>query len=115
MADIEIGAIVWGVQDVYRAVDFWTKALGYRLKYPAKDDWAILVPESGQGIQLSINRVTSLKARRHHIDLFAQDREKEVKRLLELGAKLKAWNYDEDADYTVLTDPEGNPFCVVQI
>ena len=112
---MKIGAIVWGVVDVERAASFWTQALHYRLKYPLKEDWAVLVPEEGEGIQLSLNRITSPKARRHHMDLFAQDRDAEVARLLELGASLKPWNYEPDADYTVMMDPDGNPFCVVQI
>ena len=29
---LDIGAIVWGVQDVPRSVAFWSKALNYRLK-----------------------------------------------------------------------------------
>ena len=29
---LEIGAIVWGVQDVLRAVEFWSQALHYQLK-----------------------------------------------------------------------------------
>lgn len=70
---IEIGSMVWGVTDIARAVAFWQAALGYRLKYPASDDWAILVPREGRGIQLSLNLVSSSHARRHHIDLFADD------------------------------------------
>ena len=111
---LEIGAIVWGVQDVARAVGFWSAALDYKLKYPMQEDFAILVPKSGTGFQLSINRVTSPKARRHHMDLFADDREAEVERLLSLGASRKPWNYEPGADYVVLTDPDGNPFCVIQ-
>ena len=38
----------------------------------------------------------------------------EVERLLRLGATRKDWNYEPDADYVVLQDPDGNPFCVVQ-
>ena len=112
---IEIGSIVWGVKDVPRAVEFWSAALHYELKYPAEEDWAILVPKSGEGIQLSINRITSPKAKRHHIDLFADDQKAEVERLLSLGATRKEWNYEPGADYVVLNDPDGNPFCVVQI
>ncbi len=111
---IEIGAVVWGVQDVFRSVAFWSEALDYKLKYPASEDWAILIPKDGQGVQLSISKVSSPKARRHHIDLFTDDREKEVCRLLALGATRKEWNYSPDADYVVLQDPDGNPFCVVQ-
>ena len=111
---IEIGSIVWGVRDVARAVEFWSAALDYKLKRPAADDWAMLVPKKGDGIQLSLNRITSPRAKRHHMDLFADDRDAEVKRLLALGATLKAWNYEPGADYVVLNDPDGNPFCVVQ-
>ncbi len=28
---LEIGAVVWGVSDVLRAVDFWSAALNYNL------------------------------------------------------------------------------------
>lgn len=111
---VEIGAIVWGVEDVPRAIMFWSQALNYKLKYPASDDWAILIPVDGKGIQLSLNKVSSPKAKRHHIDLFTDNQEAEVKRLLALGATRKAWKYPPEADYVVLQDPDGNPFCVVQ-
>ena len=111
---LEIGAIVWGVQDVPRAVDFWCSALQYKLKYPADDDWAILVPAEGQGIQLSLSRVSSPKAKRHHMDLFTDNLQAEVDRLIALGATRKAWRYPPEADYVVLQKPDGNPFCVVQ-
>ena len=111
---IEIGSIVWGVSDIPRAVAFWSEALHYKLKYPASDDWAILIPQSGSGVQLSLSKVSSPKAKRHHIDLFADNQAEEVERLLKLGAVRKVWIYPPDADYVVLQDPDGNPFCVVQ-
>lgn len=43
---LNIGSIVWGVRDVRRAVAFWGRALDYVLKYPASDDWAVLVPRN---------------------------------------------------------------------
>ena len=111
---LEIGSIVWGVRDIPRAVRFWSEALHYKLKYPASEDWAVLIPEDGDGIQLSLTLVSSPKARRHHIDLFTDDQEAEVNRLLALGAVRKEWRYPPDADYVVLQDLDGNPFCVVQ-
>lgn len=111
---LEIGAVVWGVSDVLRAVDFWSAALNYKLKYPASQDWAILIPKDGNGVQISLNKVSSPKARRHHIDLFTQDCEAEVERLTALGAVRRPWKYEPGADYVVLQDPDGNPFCVVQ-
>lgn len=111
---LEIGAIVWGVRDVSRAVEFWSQALHYKLKYPASDDWAVLIPIDGNGIQLSISKASSPKAKRHHLDLFTENQEAEVQRLLAIGATRKDWMYPAEADYVVLQDPDGNPFCVVQ-
>lgn len=111
---LEIGAVVWGVQDIPRAVSFWSAALHYKLKYPASDDWAVLIPADGKGVQLSLSKAASPKAKRHHMDLFTENQEAEVKRLMALGARRKAWRYAPGADYVVLEDPDGNPFCVVQ-
>lgn len=111
---MEIGSIVWGVKNIERAVEFWSNALDYRLKYPASDDWAILIPQNGSGVQMSLNLVTSDKAKRHHIDLFTDNQKEEVERLIALGATRPIWRYPPNADYIVLHDPDGNPFCIVQ-
>ncbi len=109
---LSIGAVVWGVTDLDRAIRFWTAALDYRVRW--KDaDFAALGPKDGrEGVQLSLSIVTSPHARRHHLDLFCEDREKEAERLVSLGASRKPWRYPDDADYIVLEDPDGNPFCV---
>ena len=44
-----------------------------------------------------------------HLDLVGEDRKREVERLCALGATVR----DVHEDYTVLLDPAGNPFCVV--
>jgi predicted enzyme related to lactoylglutathione lyase len=113
---LEIGAIVWGVQDLNRAIKFWSEALNYKLKREPDVDFAILIPKKGGGIQLSLNAaVTSNKPKRHHIDLFTHNQASEVERLIQLGAMRVDWNYDNEADYVVLSDPDGNTFCIVQI
>ncbi len=113
---LEIGAIVWGVRDLNRAINFWSEALNYKLKRESDVDFAILIPKEGEGIQLSLNAaITSSKPKRHHIDLFTHDQINEVERLIKLGATRVDWNYDNEADYVVLSDPDGNTFRVVQI
>lgn len=111
---LRLGSIVWGVKDVGRSVEFWRQALDYQVKYQS-EGWAILIPKEGRsGIQLSLNKVSSEKPKRHHIDLFTDNQEAEVERLIALGARKRYWLYPEDADYVVLVDPDGNSFCVVQ-
>ena len=50
-----------------------------------------------------------------HLDLYAEDQQAEVERLVKLGARQYPWRYEPDADYVVLEDPDGNLFCVVQV
>ncbi|CAN7258559.1 VOC family protein [Bosea sp. LjRoot90] len=113
---LKVGSIVWGVRDVPRAIAFWAEALAYRPLRPPSLDWAILVPREGVGVQLAITQVSSQAQdhRRHHLDLYASDREAEVERLLGIGAKRAEWRYPEGADYVVLEDPDGNRFCVIE-
>ncbi|MDN4595605.1 VOC family protein [Leifsonia virtsii] len=112
---IRIGSIVWGVRDIPRAVAFWTEALGYRALREPDVDWALLGPSAGRGPQLALKLVGSEAnpSPRHHLDLYASDREAEAARLVALGAAPVDWEYEDDADYVVLADPDGNRFCVV--
>jgi hypothetical protein len=52
---------------------------------------------------------------RLHLDLYAADREGEVRRLLGLGATVHPREPEPDEDFVVLADPEGNLFCVIQV
>jgi hypothetical protein len=45
---MEIGAIVWGVRDLHRGVEFWSQALNYKLSRVSDVDFAILVPKEGK-------------------------------------------------------------------
>ena len=114
---LEIGSVVWGVRDFPTAVRFWSEALDYHAPREPSDDWVILVPREGTGPQFAISLVSSGAAshQRHHLDLYATDQKGEVTRLIGLGAKTVEWNYEPDADYVVLADPDGNRFCVVQV
>lgn len=113
---LKIGSLVWGTKDVPRAIEFWCAALHYKPAREPSEDWAILVPVSGEGQQMAITMVSSnaQTRQRHHLDLYATDQDAEVERLLSIGAKRVDWRYPEGADYVVLADPDGNNFCVVE-
>src|SRR5690554_4919559 len=112
---LRIGTIVWGVRDVARAVEFWSAALDYRPRGGDSPDWVMLKPKRGSGVQLALQEVRAAAEdrRRHHLDLYAFDHQAEVERLLGLGARRVEWRYEDDADYVVLSDPDGNYFCVI--
>lgn len=120
---LRLGTIVLGVDDVDRAVAFWSEALGYRVvrftDVDNPDDFTILVPPTGEGTRVAVHRSQS-PVRDHprvHLDLVVDDAEEqraEVDRLVSLGATKVAWDdYPPDPDFVVLADPSGNRFCVV--
>ncbi|TSB31754.1 VOC family protein [Streptomyces benahoarensis] len=116
---LTVGSVVLGVSDVRRAAAFWGEALGYVPREEIEDDWVVLVPAAGHGVQVALGRsMTPVQERpRVHLDLYAgdaADQAAEVERLVGLGARRVAWDLAaDDADFLVLADPEGNRFCVI--
>ncbi len=114
---IRIGSIVLTVSDVPTAMEFWSQALHMVPREEPEPDWVVLRPVSGEGPNLSLEQGDSRPTYFPHIhlDLYAKRPEVEVERLLELGARrVEDWPYPEDDhDYVVLEDPDGNRFCVV--
>jgi predicted enzyme related to lactoylglutathione lyase len=47
-----------------------------------------------------------------HLDLYTDDYDGEVKRLVSLGATVYRAR-EPDEDFIVLADPEGNLFCII--
>jgi predicted enzyme related to lactoylglutathione lyase len=91
---------------------FWSRALGLAPSSAAVgDDFRVL---RGEHVNLSLQRAdTAVSARdQMHLDLYTDDQAAEVRRLAGLGAGVVRHNHDPDDDYVVMTDPEGNEFCV---
>jgi len=72
--------------------------------------------EHGAGPELALQRVPEPKLgkNRMHIDLHVEDVDREVARLIALGATRRSGELVEVGfRWVVLGDPEGNEFCVV--
>ena len=112
-----IGAVVLRVQDLERMAAFWSAALDYAPRYAPEDDWVALGPRDGSGVNLSLDRRRSDYGLppRLHLDLYAEDREAEVARLVALGARVVPLTHRREVDWVLLEDPEGNRFDVVQL
>src|SRR5688572_24117373 len=107
---ISIGSIVIRVDDLQRQLDFWTAALDYVPRRPPEEDFVVLEPRSGGGPNVSLDRVPSAVQvpPRIHLDLYSEHQERDVDRLLRLGASRVEWSKrPADADYVILADPEG--------
>ena len=98
-------------------VDFWRNALNYVPREPRADGWIVLRDPKGRGPNLSFQAREKRAGGRSwlHLDLYASNRDKEVERLVKLGARRYPWRYGPHDDYVVLEDPDGNLFYVVQI
>jgi catechol 2,3-dioxygenase-like lactoylglutathione lyase family enzyme len=106
---IRLGSIVINCADLDRMSAFWAAAL--ELKPGPGDDFRVL---RGPGVNVSLQLAdTPVTARdQMHLDLFTADQAGEVARLEGLGASFVRHTREPDDDYVVLTDPEGNEFCV---
>jgi predicted enzyme related to lactoylglutathione lyase len=115
---LSVGTVVVGVEDMDRAVNFWSQALNYvpKREIEVDDDFVILVPAEGQGAHLAFmeSETPVQPYPRVHLDLYAADQAAEVERLVSLGAARVDWDrYPDNPDFIVLADPEGNRFCVI--
>lgn len=109
-----LGSVVINVGDIEKATAFWTAALHYEVR-SADATFAVLTDPQRRWANVSLQLWLGNRVGRNrlHLDLYSDDQQGEVERLLELGATRLPWNYPPDADYIVLADPDGNEFCVV--
>lgn len=114
---MKIGAVVIRCYEFDKMLAFWQAALGYEQREPAKNGWVVLRDPTGQRPNLSLDQSPKRRTGKRswlHLDLYTNKQEKEVERLLKLGAQKYPWRYEPNADYVVLEDPDGNLFCVIQ-
>jgi catechol 2,3-dioxygenase-like lactoylglutathione lyase family enzyme len=113
---MKIGSIVIDCSEFDKMLAFWQEALHYVPREPAKDGWVVLRDPEGRSPNISLNQVPTKRSgkNRLHLDLYTNNREDEVKRLLRIGATRHPQMYAPEDDFIVLEDPDGNLFCVVQ-
>jgi predicted enzyme related to lactoylglutathione lyase len=112
-------AVTFDCEDALAVAEFWSAALdravdpdgsaefasiGYAAADPAQPAWGFTKVPEGKKAK---NRV--------HLDFGAQDRAGEVDRLVGFGATRVDDVTESGMTWTVLQDPEGNEFCVVQL
>jgi catechol 2,3-dioxygenase-like lactoylglutathione lyase family enzyme len=112
---IEIGSVVVDCNDVEAMMAFWREALHYVPREPPEDDWVVLRDPEGSNVNVSLQQVPEQRVgkNRLHFDLYTDDQEVEVERLLGLGATRHPRTPEPGEDFVVLADPEGNLFCVI--
>jgi len=98
--------------DHHLIADWWCAAMGYERRPVAEDwpvDWPVPIQDpAGKGPLIWVNPVPEFKSgkNRMHIDV-----QGDVDELVALGAKVVRVE-DDEIEWTVMADPEGNEFCV---
>lgn len=90
---LHVGVVALGVGDIERAARFWCAALGYDRREDGFGGWSlVLVPPSGSGVRIALQRSESPPEDhpRIHLDLHVDspvEQAKEAERLVALGAE----------------------------
>ncbi|MGI8868189.1 MAG: VOC family protein [Mycobacteriales bacterium] len=122
--------VVVDCRDVAAQARWWAQVLDWQIIYEADDEVVIIpkhvpmekpAPENWTKVPPGLVFVPVAEAKtvknRLHIDLaphISDDRDAEIQRLLDLGAKKVDVGQDrEKVTWEVLADPEGNEFCVL--
>ncbi|HKR98712.1 MAG TPA: VOC family protein [Candidatus Dormibacteraeota bacterium] len=112
---MHVGSVVIDCNDLPRMLAFWRDALGYVPREEPEDDWVVLVDPEGQHVNVSLQRVPEPRVgkNRLHLDLYTDQLEEQVQRLLALGAARHPRTRQPGEDFISILDPEGNVFDVV--
>ena len=92
---------------------WWAERLGAQI-VATNDGWFVIVSGGNAPGQLAFQKVAEVTPGKNswHLDLGASDRLAEVAALVEAGATVVGEHTMGDFTWSVLTDPQGNHFCV---
>ena len=114
---VRLHHIVIDAHDLPRLARFWTQALGWKV-LSERDHEIVIGADDNAPAGICFMPVSDPKTvkNRVHLDLTtsAADRDREIERLLALGASRADVGQTGAESWTVLADPEGNEFCVVR-
>ena len=107
-------SVVIDATDPARLGRWWAEVLGYRIQREAPNE-LVIAPGSADRPAIVFTAVTEPKSgkNRLHLDLRPEDRDAEVERLVDMGARHVDIGQAADVGWIVLADPEGNEFCVL--
>jgi predicted enzyme related to lactoylglutathione lyase len=114
---VRLHHIVIDTHDLPGLARFWTQALGWQVLSEREDEIVIGTDENAPvGICFMPVADRKIVKNRVHLDITtaAEDRDREIERLLALGACRADIGQTGAESWTVLADPEGNEFCVIR-
>jgi len=112
---IRLGSTVINCADLERMTRFWSRALGLVPSSSEPDDDFRVLRGDHVNLSLQLARTAVTARDQMHLDLYSTDQADDVEHLVRLGAKIVRHNRDPEDDFVVMTDPEGNEFCVCAV
>lgn len=110
---LEWEQVVVGALDPVALGRWWCEALGWVIVNDDPDEFEIRPqPDQLPGLLFAHAGEAKRAKNRLHLDFRPEDRDAEVERLVALGASRIDVGQGE-VSWVVLTDPEGNEFCVL--
>jgi hypothetical protein len=106
--------VTFDCADPRRLAAFWSEVTGYRPVTERSDFVALEAPDARGVRRLLFFHVPEPKVAKNrvHVDLAAKDPEREIDRLVALGATRGQDHQGNGTSWTVMSDPEGNEFCL---
>lgn len=108
-----VETVTFDCREPDRLAQWWARVLGGTVNALVPGEFVLVTHDGGP--KLGFQRVddpTPGKAR-IHLDFAVSDLEMEVERLVSLGATESAHHsFGDDFRWVVLTDPDGNAFCI---
>jgi predicted enzyme related to lactoylglutathione lyase len=114
--EIAVRNIVIDCNDADSLSRFWESFLGYETKWSNETYRFMLHPDGRRpGLVLQSVPERATGKNRVHFDLEVVDVDAAVQRARELGASVASEVEEEGIAWTVMTDPEGNYFCIQRV
>jgi catechol 2,3-dioxygenase-like lactoylglutathione lyase family enzyme len=113
---VSLAHVTFDSADPPALAEFWAKALERTVDDGASEFFASIDdqdPTTPSWFFVKVPEAKAMKSR-VHVDVSAIDRDKEADRLVALGATRFSDHDEWGAVWTVMSDPEGNEFCIGQ-
>ncbi len=109
---LRIGMVTIDCRSPQRLAEFWAPALD--LEVLGDYGEFVILGRDDSSVSLGLQQVPESRGAKNrvHVDLRGEPREAAAERLTRLGAKLRARHHQPGLSWIVLTDPEGNEFCI---
>lgn len=111
---VTVGSVVINVRDFEKQKTFWRAVLGSEVAQEFPPHFVWFAPQHPGGISIALQSVADPTEgpRRLHLDTSAEDVAAAKARIVELGGAHVEDREMGGFQWTVMTDPEGNEFCI---